>query len=115
MLKHEPSAINGLIVAAMAPIRVYWHELSAISALLKMPMTRLVIGVDNAVATVTPNDEQIPRFWIHFASHRFPFYFARQLNCTFHHNHWCSLHFLWKSVVISTKNEGKSGLYYLPV
>ena len=54
----------------MPPIAVYAREFAATSALFGVKMLGFVVGIDDALATVAPNYEQIAGLWIDFSGHQ---------------------------------------------
>ena len=57
MFKHYSATVNRFAVATMTKIAVYRRKLTATSALLRVKMFFFVVGVDDTLASVTPNGE----------------------------------------------------------
>ncbi len=58
MLVHAPSAVDGLVAAAVTPVGIDRLELAATAALFEVEVVFLVIPVDRPATTITPKDGQ---------------------------------------------------------
>ena len=70
MFKHHSAAINRFAIATMTEITIYRCKLETGDALFRMKMLIFVVGVDDALAAVAPNNEQIACLRIDFSGHK---------------------------------------------
>jgi hypothetical protein len=55
MLKHQPATIDGFVILAVPPVRIMFLVFATTATLFSVPMISLIIGIDDTLASVTPN------------------------------------------------------------